>query len=278
MTDTLAHPAAAALSVVPPLGLGTFRLKGDVVQQSVRTALELGYRAIDTAQIYENEADVGSAIAASGVPRQDLFLTTKIWVAHLGADALIPSLQQSLEHLRTDHVDLTLIHWPSRDVPLQDSLRALQRARELGLTRHIGVSNFNTALLQQAIDTVGADQIATHQIELSPYLQNRAVVDFARQHGIHTTSYMTLGYGKLLGEPVLTEIATAHGASPAQVALAWAMQHGIAVIPSSTQRAHLQSNLASRTLRLSADDMARIDALERGDRQVSPEGLAPVWD
>lgn len=277
MTTPSATPTSAA-SVVPPLGLGTFRLKGDVVQQSVRTALELGYRAVDTAQIYENEADVGAAIAASGVPRQQLFLTTKIWVAHLGADALIPSLQQSLERLRTDHVDLTLIHWPSREVPLQDSLQALLRAKEQGLTRHIGVSNFNTALLQQAIDAVGAEHITTHQIELSPYLQNRTVVDFARRHGIHTTSYMTLGYGKLLGDPVLAEIAATHGATPAQVALAWAMQQGIAVIPSSTQRAHLQSNLDSRNLRLSADDMAHIDALERGDRQVSPEGLAPVWD
>lgn len=277
MTTPSAKPTSAA-SAVPLLGLGTFRLKDDVVQQSVRTALELGYRAVDTAQIYENEADVGAAIAASGVPRQQLFLTTKIWVAHLGADALIPSLQQSLERLRTDHVDLTLIHWPSREVPLQDSLQALLRAKEQGLTRHIGVSNFNTALLQQAIDAVGAEHIATHQIELSPYLQNRTVVDFARRHGIHTTSYMTLGYGKLLGEPVLAEIAAAHGATPAQVALAWAMHQGIAVIPSSTQRAHLQSNLDSRNLRLSTDDMARIDALERGDRQVSPEGLAPVWD
>ena len=263
---------------IPTFGVGTFRLQGQTVVDSVRNALDLGYRAIDTAQIYENEADVGAAIAASGVPRSELFLTTKIWVANLGADALIPSLQQSLERLRTDHVDLTLIHWPSREVSLQDSLQALLRAKEQGLTRHIGVSNFNTALLQQAIDTVGADQIATHQIELSPYLQNRAVVDFARRHGIPTTSYMTLGYGKLLGEPVLAEIAAAHNASAAQVALAWAMQHGIAVIPSSTQRAHLQSNLDSRLLRLSADDMARIDALERGDRQVSPEGLAPVWD
>lgn len=265
-------------SPVPPMGLGTFRLQGAVVQDSVRQALELGYRAIDTAQIYGNEADVGTAIAQSGVPRDALYLTTKIWVDHLAADALVPSLERSLEALGTDHVDLTLIHWPSRSVPLAESLHALLRAQERGLTRRIGVSNFNRALLQQAVDAVGAEQIATHQLELSPYLQNRSVVDFGQGLGIHTTSYMTLGYGKVLADPVLARIAAAHGASPAQVALAWAVQHGWSVIPSSTQRAHLRANLAAPALRLGAEDMAQIDALERGDRLVNPEGLAPDWD
>lgn len=269
---------ASLASVVPAFGLGTFRLKDEVVRHSVGQALEVGYRAIDTAQIYGNEADVGAAIAASAVPRDQLFLTTKIWTENLSADALIPSLERSLEALRTDHVELTLIHWPSRSVPLEDSLGALMRAREQGLTRHIGVSNFNIALLQQSIAAVGATNIATNQIELSPYLQNRAVTDFARQQGIHTTSYMTLGYGKLLADPVLADIAAAHGATPAQVALAWAMAMGYAVIPSSTRRAHLQANLDSCQLVLGAEDMQRIAALERGDRQVSPDGLAPAWD
>jgi len=252
---------ASLASVVPAFGLGTFRLKDEVVRHSVGQALEVGYRAIDTAQIYGNEADVGAAIAASAVPRDQLFLTTKIWTENLSADALIPSLERSLEALRTDHVELTLIHWLSRSVPLEDSLGALMRAREQGLTRHIGVSNFNIALLQQSIAAVG-----------------RAVTDFARQQGIHTTSYMTLGYGKLLADPVLADIAAAHGATPAQVALAWAMAMGYAVIPSSTRRAHLQANLDSCQLVLGAEDMQRIAALERGDRQVSPDGLAPAWD
>ena len=269
---------ASLASVVPAFGLGTFRLKDEVVRHSVGQALEVGYRAIDTAQIYGNEADVGAAIAASAVPRDQLFLTTKIWTENLSADALIPSLERSLEALRTDHVELTLIHWPSRSVPLEDSLGALMRAREQGLTRHIGVSNFNIALLQQSIAAVGAANIATNQIELSPYLQNRAVTDFARQQAIHTTSYMTLGYGKLLADPVLADIAAARGATPAQVALAWAMQLGHAVIPSSTKRENLQSNLLSTRLRLSDDQMARIAALDRNGRLVNPEGLAPVWD
>lgn len=272
--------ATPSASPIPAFGLGTFRLQGQVVIDSVRNALELGYRLIDTAQIYGNEAAVGQAIADSGVPRSELFLTTKIWTEHLAGDRVIPSLRESLARLRTGQVDLTLIHWPSPGgaVPLAETLEALLQAKAQGLTRHIGVSNFNTALLQEAITAVGAAQIATHQIELSPYLQNRTVVAFAQRHGIPTTSYMTLAYGKVLQDPVLVQIAHDHGATTAQVALAWAMQLGYAVIPSSTQRAHLASNLQAQQLRLSDAEMAAIAALDRGDRLVNPEGLAPRWD
>jgi 2,5-diketo-D-gluconate reductase B len=265
---------------IPAFGLGTFRLKDQVVIDSVTTALELGYRVIDTAQIYRNEGEVGQAIAASGVPRSELFITTKIWTDNFAADKVIPSLKESLDKLRTGHVDLTLIHWPApkQPVPLTETLAALMDARAQGLTKQIGVSNFNIDYLQRAIEAVGADHIATNQIELSPYLQNRRVVDFAKSHGIHTTSYMTLAYGKVLQDPVLARIAQQHGATVAQVALAWAMQLGHAVIPSSTQRANLESNLKAPALRLSETDMADIAALDRGDRLVSPESLAPVWD
>ncbi|WP_166365089.1 2,5-didehydrogluconate reductase DkgB [Pseudomonas akapageensis] len=265
---------------IPPLGLGTFRLKGQVVIDSVRTALELGYRAIDTAQIYGNEAEIGQAIAESGVPRKDLFITTKIWTENLSADTLIPSLKESLSKLRTDHVDLTLIHWPSPKgaVPVAEFMTALAEARAQGLTRQIGVSNFTVALLEQAIAVVGADAIATNQIELHPYLQNRTLVAFARSKGIHITSYMTLGYGKTLQDPVIQQIASRHQATPAQVALAWAMQLGYAVIPSSTRRENLAGNLKATALHLSAEDMAQIAALERGERLVDPEGIAPAWD
>ncbi|MFC5523251.1 2,5-didehydrogluconate reductase DkgB [Polaromonas jejuensis] len=265
---------------IPAFGLGTFRLKDQVVIDSVSNALALGYRLIDTAQIYGNEAEVGQAIDASGVPRSELFLTTKIWTDNLAKDKLIPSLKDSLVKLRTDHVDLTLIHWPSPGgaVPLADTLGALAEAKKQGLTKQIGVSNFNRALLQEAIDTVGAANIATHQIELSPYLQNRKMVDFARSQGIHITSYMTLAYGKVLLDPVLLQIAQRHNATTAQVALAWAMQLGYAVIPSSTQRANLQGNLLAQQLRLTELDMAEIAALDRGERLVNPDGLAPRWD
>lgn len=265
---------------IPALGLGTFRLKDQVVIDSVSTALELGYRAIDTAQIYGNEAEVGQAVAASGVPRGELYLTTKVWTENLSRERLIPSLEESLDKLKTDYVDLCLIHWPSPGgaVPVAEYMAALAEAKARGLAREIGVSNFTLALMQQAIDVVGAGEIATNQVELHPYLQNRKVAGFAERHGIRITSYMTLGYGKVLGDAVIGEIAQRHGATPAQVVLAWAMQLGYAVIPSSTKRANLASNLAARELRLSDADMAAIATLERNERITSPASLAPTWD
>lgn len=265
---------------IPLFGAGTFRLQGQTAIDSVRNALEVGYRAIDTAQIYENEAEVGQAIAAAGVPRDQLFITTKIWVANYAKDKLIPSLKESLAKLRIDYLDLTLIHWPApgNGVSVEEFMTALAEAKQQGLTRQIGISNFNIENAAQAIAVLGKDLIATNQIELSPYLQNRKLVAFLKEQGIHVTSYMTLAYGKVLQDPVIAALARRHDATPAQVALAWALQLGYSVIPSSTRRENLASNLLAQQLRLSADDMAQIAALERNGREVSPDGLAPVWD
>ncbi|NWA39284.1 2,5-didehydrogluconate reductase DkgB [Pseudomonas reactans] len=265
---------------IPAFGLGTFRLKDEVVKASVSTALELGYRAVDTAQIYGNEAAVGEAIADSGVARQDLYITTKIWVENLGAEQVIASLKESLTKLKTDYVDLTLIHWPSpgNAVSVAETMHALVDAKKLGLTREIGISNFTVALMQEAIDAVGAEAIATNQIELSPFLQNQTVVEFARKNGIAITSYMTLAYGDALKDETIIAIAARHDATPAQVVLAWALQLGYAVIPSSTKRENLASNLLAQQLKLTDADMAEIAKLERNGRLVSPEGLAPEWD
>ncbi|WP_314385412.1 2,5-didehydrogluconate reductase DkgB [Pseudomonas brenneri] len=265
---------------IPAFGLGTFRLQGQVVIDSVSAGLDLGYRVIDTAQIYENEEDVGQAIADSGIPRDELFITSKIWIANFAEGQLIPSLRESLRKLKTDYLDLTLIHWPSPEnqVPVAEFMGQLLEAKRLGLTRQIGISNFTVALMKEAIATVGAEHIATLQIELHPYLQNRTVVDFATRHGIHITSYMTLAYGEVLKDPVIQAIAERNHATPAQVALAWAMQLGYAVIPSSTQRANLQSNLKAVQLTLSEADMAQVAGLERGHRLTSPKGIAPQWD
>lgn len=210
---------------IPAFGLGTFRLKDDVVIASVKTALELGYRTIDTAQIYDNEAAVGQAIAESGVARDELFITTKIWIENLSPEKLIASLEESLQKLRTDYVDLTLIHWPSPNdtVAVEAFMPALLEAKKQGLTRQIGISNFTIPLMERAIAAVGAENIATNQIELSPYLQNRKVVEWAAEHGIHITSYMTLAYGKALQDEVIAGIAAKHNATPAQVILAWAL-------------------------------------------------------
>ncbi|MDO5609351.1 MAG: 2,5-didehydrogluconate reductase DkgB [Pseudomonadota bacterium] len=269
-------------SIPPPFGIGTFRLQGQTVIDSVSNALALGYRVIDTAQIYENEAEIGQAIAEAENPpsRDALFITTKIWTENLAADALIPSLEHSLAKLRTDHVDLTLIHWPSPNaaVPLADSIHALKEAQARGLTRAIGVSNFPSALLKEAIEIAGPGVIRTNQIELHPFLQNRKLADFTQAQGISVTSYMTLARGQVMDDAVLQDIGRAHGVSPAQIALAWAMQLGYAVIPSSTKRGNLEANLAALKLELSDDEMARIAALDRGQRLTDPEGLAPAWD
>jgi 2,5-diketo-D-gluconate reductase B len=268
---------------IPQLGLGTFRLQGQQAIDSVRNGLELGYRHIDTAQIYGNEAEVGQALQEfgreSGLPREEVFVTTKIWTENLAGDKLVASLKDSLHKLRLDQVDLALIHWPSPQgaEPVAESMQALLEARELGLTGAIGVSNFTRALLAQAIDAVGAANIATNQVELHPFLQNRSVAGFAREHGIHVTAYMPLAYGKALADPVIRSIAARSNATPAQVVLAWLMAKGYAVIPSSTRRENLAANLEATGLTLSAADSAAIDALERGERLVSPD-FGPAWD
>lgn len=268
------------MSTIPAFGVGTFRLTGQDAIDSVRNALDVGYRAIDTAQIYGNEAEIGQAITASAIERDALFLTTKIWTDNYARDRLAPSLRESLQKLRTDYVDLTLIHWPApgNGVALAEFMEALAEAKAQGLTRQIGISNFNIELTRQAIAVVGQGEIATNQIELSPYLQNAKLTAFLQAHDIAVISYMTLAYGKVLKDPLLAGIAAKHGATVAQVALAWALQLGYAVIPSSTKRENLASNLLARDLKLDADDMASIATLERNGREVDPEGLAPLWD
>ncbi|SFH94753.1 2,5-diketo-D-gluconate reductase B [Collimonas sp. OK307] len=265
---------------IPDIGLGTFRLKDQVVIDSVRTGIEVGYRHIDTAQIYGNEAEVGQAIAESGAARDELFITTKIWIDNLAHDKLIPSLKESVHKLRLEQLDLTLIHWPSpKDaIPVADYMAALAEAKAAGLTKLIGVSNFTNTQLTQAIAAVGAAEIATQQVEIHPFLQNRKVVEFVRSHGIHITAYMPLAYGKVMQEPVIARIAERHQVNPAQIALAWALQQGFAVIPSSTKRANLESNLKLQGIVLSAEDMAQIAGLERNERLANPDGLAPLWD
>ncbi|MDH0867839.1 2,5-didehydrogluconate reductase DkgB [Mitsuaria sp. GD03876] len=275
---TKTTPLATSIPM-PALGLGTFRLKDQVVVDAVKSGLSLGYRHIDTAQIYGNEAEVGRAIAEGGVPREQLFVTTKVWTEQLAGDRVVPSLRESLSKLRMDAVDLTLIHWPSPGgaVPLKETLDALLDAKRQGLTRAIGLSNFTVAQMREAVALVGADALATNQVEIHPFLQNRAVVAFAREQGLRLTAYMPLAYGKVMTEPVLLDIAAKHGTTPAQVSLAWLLQQGFAVIPSSTKPANQAANLAASTLRLSDEDMARIATLDRGERLADPD-FAPAWD
>jgi len=264
---------------IPALGLGTFRLQDQQAFDAVYNGIELGYRHIDTAQIYKNEADVGRAIAASKVSPKELFVTTKIWTDSFAEEKLIPSLKESLHKLQLEKVNLTLIHWPAPndEIPVAVYMEQLLEAKKQGLTELIGVSNFTIKHLQQAIATVGADQIATNQVEVHPFLQNRKLVEFAQQQGIHITAYMPLAYGKVMQEPVIQKIAAAHNATAAQIALAWSLQQGFAVIPSSTKRENLQSNLAAEQITLSDTEMSAIAGLDIGERIANP-GFAPKWD
>jgi 2,5-diketo-D-gluconate reductase B len=222
---------------------------------------------------------VGQALADSGLARGDVFVTTKVWTEHLRADDLVASLKESLRKLRLEQLDLALIHWPSPGdtVPLAESMQALLHARELGLTRAIGVSNFTIAHLRAAIAAVGAQHIATNQVELHPFLQNRALAAFAREAGIRVTAYMPLAVGKAARHPVVESIAARHGATAAQVVLAWLLGHGHAVIPSSTRREHLDQNLGAGRVQLEAADIAAINALDAGERIANPD-FAPCWD
>lgn len=268
-----------SFSALPKIGMGTFRLKGNDARDAVKSALSLGYRHIDTAQMYENEAEVGDGIVSSGIPRREIFLTTKIWHDKLHASDLINSLHDSLARLKTDHVDLALIHWPSPadEVPMAEYLGALRDAQREGLTDHIGISNFTCAQMDQAKDILGDTPIFTNQVEVHPFLSNRKVIEHARKLGIPVTGYMPLAVGKVMEDDTLIRIGAAHNASPAQIAIAWIISKGVAAIPSSTRPKHQKANLDALKIRLSEEEIAAIDDLDRNERIANP-GFAPDWD
>ncbi len=268
-----------AFDALPPIGMGTFRLKGDDAREAVRSALTLGYRHIDTAQMYDNEAAVGDGITTSGIPRRDIFITTKVWFENLSSSDLISSLQTSLQKLKTDHVDLTLVHWPSPgdQVPMEEYLGALRDARREGLTDHIGVSNFTCAQMDRAREILGDTPIFTNQVEVHPFLANRKVVEHAQKLGITVTGYMPLAVGKVMEDETLQRIARDRHVSPAQVAIAWCVVRGIVPIPSSTRPKHQTANLNALNLQLTDQEIAEIDSLDRGERIANPE-FAPAWD
>lgn len=268
-----------SFDTLPEIGMGTFRLKGDEARESVRSALSLGYRHIDTAQVYANEAEVGDGITTSGIPRRQIFVTTKVWFENLRHSDLINSLHDSLERLKTDHVDLTLIHWPSPgdQVPMEEYLGALREAQQEGLTRHIGISNFTCAQMDRAREILGDTPILTNQVEVHPFLANRRVVEHARKLGITVTGYMPLAVGRVMQDETLIRIGKDHNASPAQIALAWVASRGVVPIPSSTRPKHQTQNLDALKIRLSDAEIAAIDALDRGERIANPD-FAPAWD
>lgn len=264
---------------IPALGLGTFRLTGETCRSMVAEALRLGYRHIDTARMYGNEEAVGAGIAASGVPRDEIFLTTKIWPDDFRPADLARAMDDSLDRLGVDAVDLTLLHWPSRDVPLDETLGALAAAREAGKTRHIGISNFTVALIREAVRLSPAP-LATDQVEYHPFLDQSPVLDELRRQGMALTAYAPTAHAEVIGDPVIERIAKAHDATPVQVALAWLVaQDGVIAIPRTSKKERLQENLAAAEIVLSAEEVDEIAGRARPDgRLISPAGLAPTWD
>lgn len=279
MTQTHTDSTASHPFTMPMLGTGTFRLKDQAAFDAVLMALEEGSRHLDTAQIYGNEAAVGEAIKASGVPRSELFITTKVWTENLAANRFEASVSDSLTALQTQYVDLLLIHWPLKDehVPMADYLMSLKTMLDKGFTRRIGVSNFTNAQLSQAIEILGEGVIFTNQVEVHPYLVNAKVTEFCKQHNILVTGYMPFAYGAVLQDELITQIAKKHGVTTAQTILAWLRQQGFATIPSSTKREHVRSNLAAAKLMLSAAEIEAISGLDRNHRVANPD-FAPHWD
>ena len=261
---------------VPTLGLGTWQLRGDAATAAVRHALDVGYRHIDTAQIYGNEAEVGRGIAASGAARGEVFLTTKVWRDRLAPEALTASVDESLRRLDTDYVDLLLMHWPNDEVPLAETLGALAEVRDEGKARLIGVSNTPPGMLQRALEIEGS--LANNQVEYHVYLGQDPLLEVVRERGLFLTAYSPIAQGAVTDDAVIREIADAHGATPVQVALAWLLaQDRVSAIPKSGSRGHIEANYAAQDLTLSADETAALDGLARGQRLVDP-GFAPEWE
>ena len=274
MFDVTANGAS-----IPALGFGTFRIPGPDVLRIVPHALKAGFRHIDTAQIYGNEAEVGEAIAGSGVARSDIFLTTKVWVENYRHDAFLASVDESLKKLKTDYVDLLLLHWPNEAVTLAEQIGALNAVRDAGKVRHIGVSNFNTALMDEAVSLSKAP-IVTNQIEYHPYIDQDMVIAAAKAAGMSVTGYYGMADGKVFADPVLKDIAASRGKSVTQVVLRWLVQQqGVIALSKTVSEARVDENLAIFDFTLSVAETDAIRALARPDgRIVSPDGLAPVWD
>ncbi|MDX1662736.1 MAG: aldo/keto reductase [Candidatus Promineifilaceae bacterium] len=263
---------------IPALGFGTFRLKGDEAEAATRMALEVGYRHIDTAQAYENEEAIARAIRASGVPREEIFITTKIWPDHFDEEEFPVAVNARLQALETDYVDLLLLHWPNPSVPLEDTIGALNVMREVGKTRHIGVANFTTGLLDEALSLTAAP-LVTNQVEYHPFLDQSTLLTEVHDYGMSLTAYSPLAKGQVAEDETLQEIGAAHGKSAAQVALRWLLQQeGVVAIPKASSREHIEQNFAIWGFELDDDEMARIFSLtERNDRLVNPARLAPDW-
>ena len=262
---------------LPRLGLGTFRLQGDACRAAVESALGLGYRHIDTAEMYGNEEAIGAALAAAGVPRRDLHITTKVWHENLAPDAIRRAFDTSLKKLRLDHVDLYLVHWPSKNMNLPAIFETLMKLKGEGRTRAIGVANFNVALLKTVVEEIGAP-VACNQVEYHVMLDQTRLRKYLAAKSIPLVAYCPLAQGKVASDPTLTAIGRKHGASAAQVALKWLLdQDGVAAIPKASRAESQKANLDALNVGLDDEDMKAIAGLPKDKRCVNP-AFGPAWD
>lgn len=264
---------------IPALGFGTFRMPDADVHRILPEALKLGFRHVDTAQAYKNEQAVGDVLSKSGIARQEIFLTTKVWVDRVDHDAFIASVDESLTELKTDYVDLLLLHWPQSEMPLADRIGALNELRKAGKVKNIGVSNFSTALMAEAVKLSDAP-IVNNQIEYHPYIDQTKVLAEAAKTGMSVTAYYLMADGAVPKDEVLKDIGAKHGKTAAQVVLRWAVQQKDVIALSKTAtESRLPENFDIFDFALSEEEMAAIHKLARPDgRIVNPGHLAPDWD
>ncbi|MEJ2289168.1 MAG: aldo/keto reductase [Deinococcales bacterium] len=260
---------------LPALGFGTFRLPGDACREGVEHALEIGYRHIDTAQGYHNEEFVGEGMKRAGVPREEIFLVSKVSPDNFAKDLANTSTLESLRKLRTDYVDLMLLHWPNPDVPLEEPLTSLARLQREGAVRHIGVSNFPPSMVEAAMDVT---ELFCNQVEYHPYLSQTKLLEQADAHDLLLTAYCPIARGKVLDDPVLRDIGAKYGKTAAQVTLRWLVQQErVAAIPKSAHAQRRIDNFDIFDFELTEEEMQAVFALDRGERLVDPAG-GPDWE
>lgn len=253
---------------------GTFPLKGDVLRSAIEAALAAGYRAFDTAQMYENEAETGAALAASGLARKDLCITTKVGVGNFTPQAFLPSVEASLKALRVDQVDILLLHWPTPGGDIRQSLELLQQAHDRGLAAHVGVSNYTARMMHQAKAIVQAP-LVTNQVEFHPLLDQSTLLAAAAETGIPLSSYCSVARGEVFRYPLFGQIGAGYGKSAAQVVLRWILQKGVPVNTMSTKPGNIRANYEVMDFTLSSIDMARIDALTATGYRIVGKDLVP---
>jgi len=262
---------------IPLIGLGTWDLRGKTCAKMVDEALTLGYRHIDTAAMYGNEEAVGEGLRASGVPRDEVFITTKVWSSDLRARDFERSARDSIRKLKLPSVDLLLIHWPNPSIPLKETMGALCKMKREGVARHIGVSNFTVALIEEAVG-LATEPLVNNQIECHPYLDQSKPIAASRKRGLSVTAYSPIARGRVKGDEVLARIGKAHGKTAAQVCLRYLVQHSVIVIPRTSRSERLKENFAIFDFKLTPAEMKEIAGLAHPGGRIVEWGGAPEWD